>query len=561
VIHTEEIFAFPSIFANKIQRPLDTKFERQYIPYWQTGKFTKIVLDYISQSPELRDFYEHPVNLDGIRSAIGARKKYHTNRRLLAEQFSLQYQGFENCETIRTNINALPDENTFTVCTAHQPNIFTGHLYFVYKILHTIKLAATLKEQLPEYHFVPVFFMGSEDADLAELNHIVLDGTKYEWETSQTGAVGRMKVDRKLIQLIDALSGRLSVEKYGSDLVALLRSCYVENRTIEEATFLLVHHLFRESGLLILLPDNAEFKRTMLSVFEDDIFHHRSSQVVNGTSEKLAQHYKAQAYPREINLFYLKDQIRNRVIPVGDHFVVHDTDIVFTKDEIRKELAEHPRRFSPNVILRGLFQEMILPDVAWIGGGGELAYWLQLKDLFRNYSVPYPVLVVRNSFMVIDAKTGMLLRKLDIQATDLFRGRKILLDEIVKKESTSRLNVDEEKGRFERIYEEIRARIKDIDPSLADHVAALETRQRKSMDSLEKKMLRAEKRKFSDRRNQLDKIFSMLFPDDGLQERTENFGLFYSRWGKDFFDALHDSSLALEQEFCIIGQEEQSAKH
>ena len=529
-----------------------TKFQSQDIPYSQTEKFTKIVIDYINEVPALKDFYEHPVNLEGIKLAIAERKKFNTNRQLLVDELTNQYKNLEDSEAIKANIHALLDENTFTICTAHQPNIFTGHLYFVYKILHTIKLADSLKKELPQYNFVPVFFMGSEDADLEELNHIVLDREKYTWETKQTGAVGRMKVDKNLLQLIDKISGRLSVEKFGSDIIQLLKKSFTNDSTIEQATFLFVHYLFKEYGLLILLPDNAAFKKEMISVFEDDIFNHTSSEIVNRSSEKLSQNYKAQAYPREINLFYLKDDVRNRIVPVDDHFVVHDTDIVFSKEEIKKELNDYPERFSPNVILRGLFQEVILPDVAWIGGGGELAYWLQLKDVFKNYSVPYPVLIVRNSFLIIDEKYHSLLKKLNLFAVELFKGKENLLNELVNKESTTPLNLLNQKKEFENIYYQIKELVKRIDSTLEEHVTALEKKQIKKLSSLEKKMFRAEKRKFVEQKNQLHKIFSSLFPNDGLQERTENFMLFYSKWGNDFFKILYEASLTLEQQFCII---------
>jgi bacillithiol synthase len=531
---------------------LPTKFQSQYLPYSQTGKFSKIVLDYIEQAPELKKFYEHPVNLEGIKSAISQRKIFNTNRKLLVEQFEIQYKDPKDCDGVKANIHKLLSENTFTICTAHQPNIFTGHLYFIYKILHTIKIANSLKAELPEYDFVPVFFMGSEDADLEELNHVVIDGEKYEWETKQTGAVGRMKIDDNLLKLIDKISGRISVEKYGNEIVELLKNCFTKNVTIQEATFLLVHHLFKEYGLLVLLPDNAVFKKEMLSIFEEDIFNHTSSKIVNETSEKLAEKYKAQAYPREINLFYLKDNLRNRIVPVEDHFVVHETDIVFSKEEIKIELANHPERFSPNVILRGLFQEIILPDVAWVGGGGELAYWLQLKDMFKNYRVPYPVLIVRNSFLIIDEKHQKLLDKLNLKAVDLFKGKQTLFNEIIKTESKCALDLTNEKLQLAQIYDKIKSLVKEIDLTLEQHAAALETKELKSLSNLEKKMLRAEKRKFTSQNNQLTKIFSTLFPNDGLQERTENFMLFYSRWGSDFLKMLYENSLTLEQQFCVL---------
>jgi bacillithiol biosynthesis cysteine-adding enzyme BshC len=316
--------------------------------------------------------------------------------------------------------------------------------------------------------------------------------------------------------------------------------------------------LFKEFGLLIFLPDNAAFKKEMISIFEEDIFDHTSSEIVSRSSEKLAENYKAQAYPREINLFYLNGNIRNRIVPVEDHFVIHDTNIVFSKEEMKAELQQHPERFSPNVILRGLFQEFILPDVAWIGGGGELAYWLQLKELFKNYEVPFPVLILRNSFLIVDEKYERLLQKLNLKAIDLFKGKETLLNEIVNKETSSILNLEKQKKEFYKIYGEIKSIVSTIDTTLEEHTKALETKQLKKLSALEKKMLRAEKRKFSSQKNQLDKIFSGLFPGNGLQERTENFMLFYSRWGNDFFKILYDASLTLEQEFGII---EELAQH
>jgi uncharacterized protein YllA (UPF0747 family) len=219
---------------------------------------------------------------------------------------------------------------------------------------------------------------------------------------------------------------------------------------------------------------------------------------------------------------------------------------------MKTELEQHPERFSPNVILRGLFQEIILPDVAWIGGGGELAYWLQLNDLFKNYEVPFPVLVLRNSFLIVDEKYERLLQKLNLKAIDLFKGKENLLNEIVNKETSSILNLDKQKKEFDKIYSEIKSIVSSIDTTLEEHTKALETKQTKKIAALEKKMLRAEKRKFSDEKNQLNKIFSGLFPNDGLQERTENFMLFYSRLGDDFFKMLYDASLPLTQEFCVV---------
>lgn len=531
---------------------MNNKFKSENIPYSQTGEFSKVVLDYVGNASDLREFYEHPVNLEGIKSAIDQRKQFPTNRSLLVEQLSFQYKNVSSTGKVLENIQALLEENTFSICTAHQPNLFTGHLYFIYKIVHTIKLCSILKKDLPEYNFVPVFYMGSEDADLEELNHIVLDGQKYQWQTKQKGAVGRMKIDAGLIKLIDQIAGRLLAEDYGREIVDLLKNCYKKNSTIEEATFLFVHEIFKEYGLIVLLSDKAAFKNEISSIIEDDIFHNTSSKIVENTSKKLAENYKAQAYPRDINLFYLKDDIRNRIVAVKDGFIVHDTDIVFTKESIFEELKYHPERFSPNVILRGLFQEFILPDIAWIGGGGELAYWLQLKDLFTHYGVPYPVLILRNSFLIIEKKYVELMDKLQFKAFDLFKGQKVLLDELVKKNSSATLDLVTEKSEFRDVYFKIKNIANQIDVTLNRHILALEAQQLKTLSALEKKMFRAEKRKFEAQKNQLSKLFSTLFPDDGLQERTENFMLMYAKWGKDFIELIYENSLGMDQEFYVL---------
>ena len=291
------------------------------MPYSQTGKFTKIVTDYISGAKALQSFFEYPQSLEGIHSAIENRKKYPVNRQLLVDQLLKQYENVDDSDFYKNRIKVLLKENAFTVCTAHQPNIFTGHLYFIYKIIHAIKCCDTFSKEFSEDEFVPVFFMGSEDADLEELNHIWLEGTKYEWKTGQKGAVGRMKVDNELLKIIINLEGRLKAEPFGEEIVAILKRSFAKNETIEQGTFKFVHELFKDFGLIVLLPDNAALKNEMISVFEEDIFDHKPGQIVQETSDKLAVKYSAQAFPRDINLFYMKEDIRSRIVELDEKFV------------------------------------------------------------------------------------------------------------------------------------------------------------------------------------------------------------------------------------------------
>ena len=177
------------------------KFTSARLPYRQTNCFTKIILDYLDHAEGLKPFYDHAPSLQGIQKAITGRQKFSTNRKILVEELKKQYSDVQQSDAVKKSIEALLSENTFTITTAHQPNIFTGPLYFIYKILHAIKLSEHCKVSLPQYNFVPVFYMGSEDADLDELGHFYLNGEKIAWNTRQTGAVGRMKVDKELLQI------------------------------------------------------------------------------------------------------------------------------------------------------------------------------------------------------------------------------------------------------------------------------------------------------------------------------------------------------------------------
>lgn len=524
----------------------------QFITYSQAGVFSKTVTDYISGNTALQPFYKHPVSIDGIKAAIKERIAFSTNRQLLVTELKKQYAGISTSQKIKDNIEKLLQENTFTITTAHQPNIFTGHLYFIYKILHTVKLAETLSAQITENNFVPVYYMGSEDADLDELGHVYVNGQKYEWQTKQTGAVGRMKVDAALVKLIDDISGQILVEPFGNEIISLLKDCYKEGITIEQATFKLVNELFKEYGVVVLLPDNAALKAAFAPVIEKELNEAFSHIAVEETVRAFPKEYKVQAGGRELNLFYLTEKARERIVAEQAGFAVHQSLLKFTGDTIKTELQQHPECFSPNVILRPVFQEMILPNIAFIGGGGELAYWLELKKVFEAVQVPYPVLVLRNSFLVVEEKYRTIAAKLQFTISELFKTETELLNTLVKRETDLQLGLEKEIAAMKLLYAKLQDISGAVDQSLIQHTEALQTKALKKLEGLQKKMLRAEKRKFEAQQRQINTLRTVLFPGNGLQERTENIIPFYAKWGSVFIDQLYTNSKALEQEFCIV---------
>jgi bacillithiol synthase len=522
------------------------------IAYGETGFYSRIMLDYLDGAEELKNFYSNPVSIEGIRAAIQNRTSYPTNRKLLVDVLEKHYSP-ENATTLQLqNIKLLHSQQCFTVTTAHQPNIFTGHLYFIYKILHAVKLCEKLKAEMPENDFVPVYYMGSEDADLEELGHIYINGVKHEWKTNQTGAVGRMKVDKALIQILNDIAGEITVHPHGSEIINLMKACYTEGATIEHATFKLVNALFGEFGLIIILPDDADYKKAFIPVVEKELKEQFSYPIVEETVAQLPKQYKVQAGGRELNVFYLKDDVRERIEKVNGQWTVVNSELSFSEQEISEELKNNPERFSPNVILRPVFQEMILPNIAFIGGGGEIAYWLELKKVFEALDVPFPVLILRNSFLLAEKMHFEKVAALGFAIGDLFKPENELMNVLVKRDSEIQLSLQNEKLAIKIFYADLKKTAGAVDITLQMHTQALEKLALRKIETLEQKMLRAEKKKFEAQQRQLLKLKHQLFPQNNLQERIENFMPFYAKWGKDFIRTIYNNSLGLEQDFVIL---------
>lgn len=522
----------------------------EHISYESTGFFSTLITDYLEGNEKLRAFYSHTPNLAGVEDAMHARENFSFRNELIAA-LNAQYIGVENCEAVRENIQLLLSGKTFTVTTAHQPNIFTGPLYCMYKILHAIRLAKELKETFPEKNFVPVFYMGSEDADLEELNHISVDGKKYTWATNQTGAVGRMLVDDAFLNLINELFGQLGVLPFGNELVEIFKKSYKKGTSIQQATMLVMNELFGHFGLVILIPDDAGLKKIFEPIILKELETQFSHNALEPVKDALGKHYTIKTSGRELNLFYLIDDKRERIEKDGDAFVVKNLGLHFSLAEILEEVKKYPDRFSGNVVLRGLFQETILPNITFIGGGGEIAYWLELKKVFEAASIPYPVLLLRNSFLLLDGKQQKKLEQLGFTAGDLFQHEDELVKRFVLKNTDKKILPGKEIKNINEIFNSIIQKATAADSTLEKHALALKAKNEKLLHGLEKKIIRAEKRKNEEAVHKIQQLKAALFPAGSLQERQENFAGFYARYGRAWLDQMAGCSEGLSQEFTV----------
>jgi bacillithiol biosynthesis cysteine-adding enzyme BshC len=399
--------------------------------------------------------------------------------------------------------------------------------------------------------------MGSEDADLEELGTFRFGDRKFVWDAAgQTGAVGRMKT-ASLAPLLQQLSAVLGPPgEFARELELLLHEAYLKHENISRATQYLVHSLFGKYGLLVLDPDDARLKRCFLPVMEEDLLSHTAEHLVGDTNEVLvASGYKAQAQPRNINLFYLKDNMRERIEQTDDCWLVLNTDIQWDKATLLEELHEHPERFSPNVMLRPLYQETILPNVAFIGGGAEVAYWLQLRSLFQHHKVFYPTILLRQSVMWMSAEQKRLMSKTGLSHESVFLPK----DEAVKAYLVGRMDggwqLPEEHDQLEVLLSTLREKATAIDPTLQRSADATLARMKHQLDALESKMLRAVKRKEHIAVSQIERLQQQLFPGGGLAERAENFMPYYLQHGPSFFEILLRCIRPLSAQFLIIESE------
>ena len=526
------------------------------IPFKETGYFSRLILDYLDQLPELQPFYGRFPAMQAFEGQMkekgGAFSPGH--REVLCEILGEQYAALDVSGATREHLEKLGQETTFTVVTGHQLNLFTGPLYFVYKILSTIKLAGILREYYPEHHFVPLYWMGTEDHDFEEVNHFNFRGREIRWNRPAGGAVGRMDTEG-LEAVFEKFSADLGPGRRADRLRQLFQHAYMEHSTMAEATRYLVNELFGHMGLVILDADDARLKRLFIPHIENDLFGKLGYRKVTGSIDRLNSlpaNYRIQVSPRELNYFYLTEGFRSRLVEEEGVFGVLDSDLRFTEDELREELRAHPERFSPNVTTRPLFQEAILPNLCYIGGGGELAYWLELKDYFEESGVPFPMLLLRNSALLASEKQREKAEKLNLDLRELFADPDLLAEKKVREISDIEIDFSPQRNHLQAQFRALYDLAEKTDKSFLGAVRAQEVKQLKGLDTLEKRLLKAQKRKLKDVLDRVHLLQEALFPEGGLQERNRNFSEFYLALGPDLLSELLREFQPLDQNFSIF---------
>jgi len=524
------------------------------IPFKETGYFNTIMVDYLDKKVQTKPFYQNFSDFKGFKNQIDLKANSYNNlaRPDLVAALETQYKSVEPSNKTKNNIDLLLKNTTFTVTTGHQLNLFTGPLYFLYKIISAINLAKKLKETHPKKDFVPIYWMATEDHDFEEINYFNFKEQKIQWHHTFGTGVGRLNNDG-LDTVFERFSKVLGNSPNAIKLKNLFKNAYLEHNTLAEATFYLANVLFKDYGLVIIDADKPALKSLFKDKIKEELLENTCYKNVTTTNKKLsALNYKVQVNPREINLFYLTDDLRLRIVFEEGVFKVVDTSISFTKEAILQELDNYPERFSPNVLMRPLYQETILPNLCYIGGGGELAYWFEMKSYFEAYKVAFPILLLRNSALIYSASQKRKIEKLNLNIADLFLKQQQLINKTVKEMSDLEIDFTHQKEQLQKMFDALKILSDKTDKSFLGAVKAQEHKQIKGLTILEKRLLKAQKRKYNELVNRVVSIQNQLFPNKSLQERTVNFSELYLEYGDDLIPELVKNLDPFSLKFSLI---------
>jgi bacillithiol biosynthesis cysteine-adding enzyme BshC len=513
------------------------------------------VCDYLDQDPFLKPFYEAAPTLDNFQHFIHQKSQKPVNRNLLAEVLRDQYKQAGILDSIvEKQISNLQSEHTFTITTGQQTGILLGPLYSPLKIISAIKLAQELSQKYPENRFVPVFWMATEDHDVAEIDHVWVEGQKLQWNTNQSGPVGRFSLEG-IVEVLEKFEQIAGKSPDAIRLTEIFRNAYtLPNLSL--ATRYIVHQLFGHWGLLVIDADDARLKKVLAPLIIQDILEKNSFREVSKTKERLEERYHSQVNGREINFFFLEDGYRDRIVEEEGRYLTHDGKHNWNSEELKQLISEHPEKFSPNVLMRPIYQETILPNIAYFGGGAEISYWLELKGIFDYYRMPFPALMLRNSALIIDRKNTLRIDHARFNEEDLFKTQSELEKQIALSLSETDLELKNEFSDLAKLTKQLKHHAQGFDSTLVSSAEALGKRLETQLGRYSQKLIRAQKRISAIEINRLNEVFNHIHPGGTLQERKESISTFILRHSFIILEVILTGCRPLENSFLLIYQED-----
>lgn len=514
---------------------------------------SQLYVDYMTDFEKVQSFF--PQNFrdqDSWASVLEAVASRQIDRSRLVRILSDQNRDFHCGVQTLANIDALHNDNTVAVVTGQQVGIFTGPLYALYKALTAIKLAQILRERHPDYHFVPVFWLAGEDHDFEEVRSITLidkanNLARVEYlppdyhSGKNLGPVGSLQVDDSFEPFRQKLLEVLPDTDFKPKVMELLRVAYQKGMTLNRAFVHIMNDLLLDSGLIFLDPNQVEIKQILAPIFNSELTGaSQTSQLVIDRSAELERFYHAQVKPQPINLFMFHKGGRYLIEPRPEGFALKGTRQHFTREEMLQRVQESPELFSPNVILRPICQDTLLPTAAYVGGPAEIAYFAQMGPVYDTFKVPQPIIYPRASATIIEEKVQKVFERFSLGVPDFFKDIEVLKQNLA--ERLSELSVDEMFGgtsaALMETLQSLERGLEKLDPTLVSALKNVREKVGYQIDSLKQKALAAQTRRFDASMRQLEKASLHLFPSGNFQERELNIAHFLNRYGLEFFQWL-----------------------
>lgn len=523
--------------------------------------FSTLFLDYVTDYDKVRKFYNgnfrDPNDWNTLLESLSHRK---LQRSALSQILTVQNRNFHCGVKTLANIDSLLNDNTYAVVTGQQVGLFTGPLYTIFKTITTIKLAERLKSQYPDHNFVPVFWLEGEDHDYEEVGAITLinqsnDLAKIEYQPQirkqgeNAGAVGQVVIDEGIHEFFKTVDGNLLQTEFKPKVLDLFRIAYQVGMTFNKAFVHLMNDLLEDSGLVFLDPHDIEFKRQLQPIFQKELEQTpRTCQLVIDQTVELEKRYQAQVKPKPINLFLFHNQGRYLIEPKDDGFGLKGSRQSFSHQQMLGLVRDHPELFSPNVVLRPLCQDWVLPTIAYVAGPSEISYFAQFRPLYGEFNIPQPIIYPRASATIVEEKVEKVLERFKLELPELFRDVEFLKRKVADQGSTVKLE-ELFGGTTASILETLASLsegLKKIDPTLVGALDNARNKMEYQIDALKQKAGAAQKRLHEVAMRQVEKASLHIFPNSGFQEREINVLHFLNKYGLEFLRWLN-SELAIDK--------------
>lgn len=526
-----------------------------YVNFSDIPGHENLFLDYLYEYNNVSNFYRYDFrnkeNYLKIFKSIS--EKPRESAAHISSILNEQYSYIDSSDLTKNNIKLLSDNKTMAIVTGQQLGILGGPLYTFYKIITAIKLSRYLSERYDDYNFVPVFWLEGDDHDFNEIRSIKLPDDSNKIQNISYGeaideedvkqSVGLLKFDESINEFINNLSKHLRETEFTKNLIEQIRYFYKPGKSFKDSFFELVHTLFDKYGLVIFNPLDDKVKQLLKPVFKKEIIDFREhTEKLVFVSATLEDIYHAQVKVKPVNLFLRVENGRYSIEPTDDGFKLKRKRKSFTQDELLEILENEPQRFSPNVLLRPICQDYLLPTSFYVGGPSEVSYFAQILPLYEFYNLTPPVIYPRSSATLVEKNIGSILDKHTIDVVDIFIDTENVKRKILK--AISENSIDEVfnniTNQIELSFDQLKEKLFDLDKTVADSSNRYRDKILNSITELKSKAEKAHQKKHEVTLRQIDRAADNLFPNNNLQEREFSFIYFVNKYSYEFMNIIFE---------------------